>query len=101
MHRNQPKTVAFLRKAAPLVAEGVAVDKRRLREAEVLRIAKSCNVPLLSFVVAAVLSCLYDSAKGVPSHRVYRPGREVIKPRLDYTERKFFHSFASVCSCAA
>jgi hypothetical protein len=84
----------FLIKIAPIVAERPSDREIRDFENSIISEAKSNNLSMSSFVVLAVLSCLYDDKHGkIPS-----VGKLVVKPMKKYN-RKEAHNVLSDLNC--
>lgn len=72
------RTKELLQVGGPLVSQPVSKTKWRHVEAQILKKARDSKASRLA--TFALLSCLYDNAPNLPAHKVYRPGRAVLKP---------------------
>jgi hypothetical protein len=84
--RFQRKAAPFLRDVCPSVAQPVGSRQQVEIERKVLRVAKERGISPNSFVVLAVLSCLYDNVSSHIHPKVLKPGRAVVKPKPTYSE---------------
>lgn len=89
------RTTKLLMQAAPMVAEPKAAERPEL-EARVFEAARSVGVAPTSLVVIALLSCIYDNARGLGKHGMHKPGRAVVKPSPTYTENKAYNAVADL-----
>lgn len=91
---SQTRASRLLQRAAPLVAQSVKATERIRLETKILDIAKAEQIPTCSLPVLALLSCIYDGKPGLPKHRVYRPGRAILKPRVEYGNCQSYNALA-------
>lgn len=84
--RFQKKASPFLMEICPSVAQPAGARQQAQVEQKILRLAKQSNLSTASFVVLAVLSCLYDHVDSDVHPKVLRPGRAVLKPKRNYSE---------------
>ena len=82
----QRKATPFLRDVCPSVAQPAGPRQQVEVERKVLRVAKERGISPNSFVVLAVLSCLYDNVSSHIHPKVLKPGRAVVKPKLTYSD---------------
>ncbi len=89
--RNIRETT-FLINVAPLVAERPSSRNIERIEEKILAETKKNKLSISSFVVLAVLSCLYDDKKGaVPSI-----GKLLVKPKQEYDEKMAYNVVSDV-----
>jgi len=84
--RFQRRAAPFLRDVCPSVSQPAGARQQAEVERKILRVAKERGIPPYSFVVLAVLSCLYDNVSSHVHPKVLKPGRAVVKPKLSYSE---------------
>lgn len=96
MRRFVTKATPFLREICPSVCEPAGERQRVEVERKVLRLAKEYDIPTTSFVVIAVLSCLYDHCDSELPPKMLRPGRAVLKPKKSYSEGAAYAALADL-----
>lgn len=90
------RTQAFLLEAIPLVAQPVSPVKRQMVERRIIALNDAHQLPKSSLVVIALLSCLYDHGVELPKHAAARPGRAVLKPKMNYTAADAYNAFVDI-----
>ena len=95
--RQQSRAAAMKLTTAvvPLVADQLDKKNRPHIEKKLLLLAAENNLAVNSFVVVALLSCVYDSIKG-NHNRAQTPGRSVIKPKKKYDERTAYGAISDL-----
>lgn len=94
--RFQRKASPFLREVCPSVAQPAGLRQQAEVEQKVLRIARECGISPTSFVVLAVLSCLYDNVSGSIHRKILKPGRAILKPKKEYSEGDAYAALADL-----
>lgn len=84
--RFQRKASPFLSELCPSVAQPAGPRQQVDVERKVLRLARKRGISSTSFVVLAVLSCLYDHVSSDIHRKILKPGRAVLKPKKIYSE---------------
>lgn len=92
LHENaeaRGKATRLLMRACPAVIDRPKPAGRERRATEVLAMAAEEGVRPGSLVVLALLSCVYDQPS---NHKVFTPGRAVLKPKRSYTREDAFNA---------
>lgn len=92
--RFQRRAAPFLMEICPSVAQPAGPRQQAEVERKVLRVARERGISPVSFVVLAVLSCLYDNVHSHIHPKVLKPGRAVVKPKTNYSESD---AYAALC----
>lgn len=90
------RSTRFLMKAAPWVAQPTKASDRLALERKILELAAKEAIPVKSLPVVALLSCLYDNNPALPKHRVFKPGRAVLKPSMDFGDADAYNALADM-----
>ena len=88
----------FLIEISPKLVDPAKPNARLKREQEVFLHAATHKLRRTDLVVIAAISCIYDSSPELPSHKIYRPGRAIIKPKPKYTSKMSYNAVADIFS---
>jgi hypothetical protein len=91
------KKTAYLLEVAPLLAHPVGPAARRALEDRVFDSAHRAGLRRTDLCVVAALSCIYEDPE-LPGHKVYRPGRAVLKPKPVYSRQQAHNALADLAT---
>jgi hypothetical protein len=91
------KKTAFLLEVAPLLAHSEKSAARQVLEDKVFAAAQRAGLRRTELCVVAALSCIYEDPQ-LPGHKVYRPGRAVLKPKPSYSAEQAHNAAADLTS---
>ena len=91
------KKTTFLLEVAPLLAHSEKPAARPALEDKVVAAAQRAGLRRTELCVVAALSCIYEDPQ-LPRHKVYRPGRAVLKPKPIYSEEQAHNAAADLTS---
>lgn len=94
-HQSRDAAAKFLKLLVPKIINQVSKKEQRKIEKEILEEACKNNIPVDSFVVIALLSCVYDGGQKC-NHKVVTPGRAVIKPKPNYDESSAYNAITDL-----
>lgn len=88
--------IRFLMEVVPLIANAQKPEARMPLVETMLALGARCGISPVSFLMLAVLSCLFDGDAGLPGGTIYRPGRAILKPKASYGLEEAYNAITDI-----